>query len=171
MVLDTIDADIDLSKKTSTTWKELRKSVSLSNFLDTHCKLGTYKVTIMKCEDPACKFHKPRRLSNDEWRDLHPFPDAQLVQNGSKVLTLLACKDATIQDDHPFHECAVALPPYVLSFKLSMRSGEVQLLKKTIQAISKLKSKRRTRHPRSCSAQNMLCTLLYVLCRVAKNPV
>lgn len=73
IILDTIDADIDLSKKTSTTWKELRKSESLSNFLDTHCKLGMYKVTIMKCEDPACKFHKPRRLSREEWRDLHPL--------------------------------------------------------------------------------------------------
>lgn len=88
VLLETIDPDIDLTKKGSTSWKELRKSEGLSNFLGTHCKLGTYKMTIMKCEDPECKFHKPRRLSSNEWRDLHPFPDAQLHANGMKVSDL-----------------------------------------------------------------------------------
>lgn len=88
-ILEGIDPNIELCKKTSMTWKELRKSEALSNFIDTHCKLGTYKITIMKCDDPTCKFHKCRRLSTEEWKDLHPFPDAQLVSNGSKVRNLL----------------------------------------------------------------------------------
>lgn len=90
VIKDLIDPDIDLTKKGSTTWKELNKSAGLSAFISTHCKLGTYKVTIMKCPDPACKFHKPRRLSAEEWDDLHPFPDATLAANGSKVSLFLA---------------------------------------------------------------------------------
>lgn len=85
VIKEYIDSDLDLTKKSATTWKELDKSESLTCFLETHCKLGTYKVTIMKCADPSCKFHKPRRLSAAEWSDLHMFPDAQLTTNGSKV--------------------------------------------------------------------------------------
>lgn len=85
VIQNAIDYNIDLTKKSSTNWKELKKSEGLSNFIDTHCKLGTYKITIMKCEDPGCKFHKPRRLSAQDWEDLHAFPDAQLAPNGSKV--------------------------------------------------------------------------------------
>lgn len=85
VIKERIDSDIDLTKKSATTWKELDKSDALTSFLQTHCKLGTYKMTVMKCSDPACKFHQPRRLSSTEWADLHMFPDAQLVANGSKV--------------------------------------------------------------------------------------
>lgn len=87
VIKENIDSDIDFSKKNATTWKELEKSDALMAFLKTHCKLGTYKMTVMKCADPTCKFHKSKRLSNKDWEvDLHFFPDAQLTNNGSKVL-------------------------------------------------------------------------------------
>lgn len=85
MIHERIDSDIDFSKKGATTWKELEKSDALSEFLRTHCKLGTYKMTVMKCADPQCKYHRRRRLSDKEWEDLHPFPDAELATNGTKV--------------------------------------------------------------------------------------
>lgn len=89
VIQNAIDSEIDFTKKNSTTWKELNKSEALSNFLTTHCKLGTYKMTIMKCDSSACKFHLPRRLSPEEWSDLHAFPDAKLSSDGSKVRTVI----------------------------------------------------------------------------------
>lgn len=85
VINEKIDSDIDFTKKSATTWKELDKSEALTSFLENHCKLGTYKMTVMKCADPECRFHQPRRLNSAEWDDLHMFPDAQLVANGSKV--------------------------------------------------------------------------------------
>lgn len=70
VIHETIDSDIDFSKKGATTWKKLEKSDALSEFLKNHCKLGTYKMTIMKCADPQCKYHLRRRLSEKEWEDL-----------------------------------------------------------------------------------------------------
>lgn len=91
VIKERIDSDLDVAKKAATTWKELHKSDALTTFLSTHCKLGTYKMTVMKCADPECKYHKRRRLSDKEWEDLHWFPDAELAPNGTKVLLSPAC--------------------------------------------------------------------------------
>lgn len=85
IIQEKIDSEINLTKKSATTWKELEKSDALTSFLETHAKLGTYKMTLMKCADVTCKFHKPRRMSSVDWNDLHPFPDAQLTANGTKA--------------------------------------------------------------------------------------
>ncbi|XP_071953699.1 uncharacterized protein [Antedon mediterranea] len=73
---------IDAQLPQNATMKDLKKSDSLKNFFEKHCQLRHYSFCVLKCSDPECGFHKPPRLTESVFKDLHFLPDPIMAADG-----------------------------------------------------------------------------------------